>query len=114
MGNDPSQKAILPSGETAAIIPNHRKTDNRHRSLLIVASQRPPQRRSSWIAPAPERGKGTPWKEFIRTHLEVLAAMDFFMAEVWTARGLMTYYVLVFPRVGARRLYRRCDALAGP
>jgi hypothetical protein len=27
------------SGGTAAIIPNHRKTDNRHRSLLIVASQ---------------------------------------------------------------------------
>ncbi len=28
------------SGETAAaIIPNHRKTDNRHRSLLIVVGQ---------------------------------------------------------------------------
>jgi transposase InsO family protein len=57
------------------------------------------------IAPAPERGKGTPWKEFIRSHLEVLAAVDFFTAEIWTARGLVTYYVLVFLRVAARQVY---------
>ena len=28
--------------------------------------------------------------------MAVLAAVDFFTAEVWTARGLMTYYVLAF------------------
>jgi hypothetical protein len=34
------------------------------------------------------------WKDFIQSHLEVLAAVDFFTAEVWMAGGLMTYYVL--------------------
>jgi putative transposase len=44
------------------------------------------------IAPAPERGKTMSWRELIRSHLEVLAAVDFFTTEVWTAGGLMTYY----------------------
>ena len=34
------------------------------------------------ISPAPERQKTTMWKEFIRTHLEVLVATDFFTTEV--------------------------------
>jgi hypothetical protein len=33
------------------------------------------------IAPAPERRKTTNWREFIRAHLVVLAAVDFFTAE---------------------------------
>ncbi len=56
------------------------------------------------LAPAPERGKSTPWKEFIQTHLEVLAAVDFFTAEVWTAAGLTTYYVLTCMRVASRQV----------
>ena len=43
------------------------------------------------VAPAPERGRTMSWREFIRSHVEVLAAIDFFTAEVWTAAGLMTY-----------------------
>src|SRR5215510_7807118 len=35
------------------------------------------------MSPAPERQKTTTWKEFIRTHLEVLVATDFFTTEVW-------------------------------
>lgn len=46
------------------------------------------------------------WREFIRSHLEVLAAVDFFTAEVWTAGGWMTYYVLTFMRVGSRQVCR--------
>ena len=46
------------------------------------------------IAPAPERGRTMSWREFIQAHMEVLAAVDFFTVEVWTAGGLMTYYVL--------------------
>src|SRR2546427_7737693 len=46
------------------------------------------------IPPAPERKTTTTWKEFIRTHLDVLVATDFFTAEVWTLGGLVTYYVL--------------------
>jgi len=54
------------------------------------------------IAPAPERGRTMSWREFIRSHMEVLAAIDFFTAEVWTAGGLMTYYVLTCMRVATR------------
>ena len=39
------------------------------------------------LTPAPEREKKTLWKDFIRSHLETLAAVDFFTAEVWTASG---------------------------
>ncbi len=57
------------------------------------------------IAPAPERRKTTTWKEFIRSHMDVLAATDFFTAEVWTKIGLVTYYVLFFIHLATRRVY---------
>src|SRR6267378_4699269 len=44
------------------------------------------------ILPAPERKTTTTWKEFIRTHMDVLVATDFCTAEVWTLGGLVTYY----------------------
>jgi len=31
-------------------------------------------------------------------------AVDFFTADVWTAGGLMTYYVLVFMRIALRQI----------
>lgn len=54
------------------------------------------------IPPAPERGRTMSWREFIRSHSEVLAAVDFFTAEVWTAGGLTTYYVLTCMRLASR------------
>jgi hypothetical protein len=42
------------------------------------------------IPPAPTRKTTTTWKEFIRTHMEVLVATDFFTTEVWTKGGLVT------------------------
>jgi transposase len=39
------------------------------------------------LPPAPERKTTTTWKEFIRTHMDVLVATDFFTAEVWTLGG---------------------------
>jgi transposase len=42
------------------------------------------------LPPAPEREKTTTWKEFIRSHLDVLVATDFFTTEVWTWCGLVT------------------------
>jgi putative transposase len=57
------------------------------------------------IAPAPERKTTTTWKEFIRTHMAVLVATDFFTAEVWTLGGLVTYYVLFFIRLGTREVH---------
>jgi putative transposase len=56
------------------------------------------------IAPAPERKTTTTWKEFIRTHMDVLVATDFFTTEVWTLGGLVTYYVLFFIHLGSRRV----------
>jgi putative transposase len=46
------------------------------------------------IPPTPERRKTTTWKEFIRTHMDVLWATDFFTTDVWTLGGLVTYYIL--------------------
>jgi hypothetical protein len=48
------------------------------------------------IAPAPERSRTTAWKDFIRSHMDMLAEADFFTVEVLTWRGLITYYVLFF------------------
>jgi transposase InsO family protein len=57
------------------------------------------------LPPAPEREATTTWKEFIRTHMEVLVATDFFTAEVWTLGGLVTYYVLFFIHLGSRKVH---------
>jgi putative transposase len=57
------------------------------------------------IPPAPERKTTTTWKEFIRTHMAVLVATDFFTAEVWTLGGLVTYYVLFFIRLSTREVH---------
>jgi hypothetical protein len=56
------------------------------------------------IAPAPKRSQNTTWKEFIQTHLAVLAGIDFFTVEVLTWRGLVTYYVLFFIHLESRRV----------
>src|SRR5262249_48396222 len=56
------------------------------------------------MPPARERKTTTTWTEFIRTHMDVLVATDFFTAEVWTLGGLVTYYVLFFIHLGSRRV----------
>jgi putative transposase len=60
------------------------------------------------IEPAPEREKRTSWTTFLKSHWDVMAATDFFTVEVWTARGLVTYYVLF-----VMRLKTRCVHIAG-
>ena len=55
------------------------------------------------IPPAPKR-KQTSWKDFIRAHMAVLTATDFFTVEVLTLRGLITYYVLFFIHLESRRI----------
>jgi hypothetical protein len=56
------------------------------------------------IAPAPKRSQTTTWKDFIRSHMDVLAGTDFFTVEVLTWRGLVTYYVLFFIHLESRRV----------
>ena len=56
------------------------------------------------IQPAPRRSQNTTWKDFIASHLAVLAGTDFFTVEVLTWRGLTTYYVLFFIHLESRRV----------
>ena len=56
------------------------------------------------IAPAPQRRHTTTWAAFIRAHKAVLAGTDFFSVEVFTLRGLVTYYVLFFIHLETRRV----------
>jgi putative transposase len=56
------------------------------------------------IAPAPKRSQTTAWKDFIASHMAVLAGMDFFTAEVLTWRGPATYYVLFVIQLETRRV----------
>jgi putative transposase len=48
------------------------------------------------IPPAPERKKTTTWREFVRFHLDVLLATDFFNREVWNWFGLLISSLLGF------------------
>src|SRR5581483_6862883 len=56
------------------------------------------------IPPAPRRQLNTTWKDFISSHIAVLAGVDFFTVEVLTWRGLATYYVLFFIHLESRRV----------
>src|SRR5436853_3834914 len=56
------------------------------------------------IPPAPKRKQTTSWKDFIRAHMAVLVATDFFTVEVLTLKGLVTYYVLFFIHLESRRI----------
>jgi transposase len=57
------------------------------------------------LPPAPERKKTTTWREFIRSHWDILVATDFFTAEVWTRSGLVTYYILFCIQLGSRTVH---------
>jgi putative transposase len=56
------------------------------------------------IEPAPRRKRTTTWKTFIRAHWDVLAAVDFTTVEVWTPRGLVTFYLLFAMELATRRV----------
>src|SRR5512138_2466783 len=57
------------------------------------------------IEPAPQRGGRTPWSVFLKAHWRSIVAADFFTAEVWSFRGLVTYYVLFIIEL-AKRIVR--------
>jgi len=56
------------------------------------------------IPPTPKRKQTASWKDFIRAHMAVMAATDFFTVEVLTMKGLLTYYVLFFIHQESRRI----------
>jgi putative transposase len=55
------------------------------------------------IPPAPERKKTMTWGEFIRIHLDVLGATDFFSSEMWTWLGFVIASVLSYIHLDRRR-----------
>ena len=57
------------------------------------------------IEPAPDRKRQTTWKTFIKSHWDVLAAIDFTTIEVWTKGGLVTYYLLFVMELATRRVH---------
>jgi len=52
----------------------------------------------------PGRQRPMTWQTFLRAHWPALVAADFFTTEVWTARGLVTYYVAFLLDVQSRRV----------
>jgi transposase InsO family protein len=46
------------------------------------------------LEPAPFRKPKIAWKTFLKAHWSSVAAADFFTTEVWTSRGLVTFYTL--------------------
>jgi transposase InsO family protein len=55
------------------------------------------------IPPAPDRP--TSWRTFLRAHWGAIAGADFFTTEVWTPRGLITYYTLFVLDLRSRRVH---------
>jgi len=55
------------------------------------------------IRPAPDRP--TSWRTFLKAHWEQFAGADFFTTEVWTPRGLVTYYVLFVIDLRTRKVH---------
>ena len=57
------------------------------------------------LPPAPERKKTVTWREFIRFHLDVLRATDFFTSAVWGWVGLVISSLLFFIPFGRHEAY---------
>ena len=53
----------------------------------------------------PGRQRATTWDTFLRAHWPALVAADFFTTEVWTARGLVTYYTAFVLDLQSRRVH---------
>ena len=58
--------------------------------------------REQGLPPVPERP--TSWQTFLRAHWEHLVGADFFTTEVWTVRGVVTYYTLFVIELASRRV----------
>ena len=52
----------------------------------------------------PSRERPMTWRTFLRAHWHALFAADFFTTEVWTVRGLVTYYTVFVIELHSRRV----------
>ena len=51
---------------------------------------------------APKRP--TRWRDFLKAHFKSIVACDFYTAEVWTKKGLTTFYILVVIELVTRKI----------
>ena len=58
--------------------------------------------KSHGMPPVPERP--TSWQTFLHAHWGAIAGADFFTTEVWTWRGLVTYYTVFVIDLASRRV----------
>ncbi len=56
------------------------------------------------IDPGPKRGKGS-WDEFLKIHADTLWQCDFLSKPMWTAKGRVDVYLLMFLHLGSRRVW---------
>jgi hypothetical protein len=59
--------------------------------------------KATGLPPVPQRP--TSWQTFLKAHWGVIAAADFFTTEVWTWRGLVTYYTVFVIDLASRRVH---------
>jgi hypothetical protein len=57
------------------------------------------------LEPAPQRKRKTTWKAFLKAHWDQLAAINFTIVEVWTPKGLVTYYLPFAMELATRRVH---------
>ena len=60
--------------------------------------------REHGMEPTPKRKHHTTWHEFLKSHWDVLAAVDFTTIEVWTKNGLATFYLLFVMTQATRKV----------
>ena len=53
----------------------------------------------------PSRERPMTWRTFLHAHWPALMAADFFTTEVWTVRGLVTYYTVFVIELQSRRVH---------
>jgi transposase InsO family protein len=58
--------------------------------------------KAAGLPPVPQRP--TSWQTFLKAHWGVIAGADFFTTEVWTWRGLVTYYAVFVIDLASRRV----------
>jgi transposase InsO family protein len=58
--------------------------------------------KAAGVPPVPERP--TSWQTFLRAHWGAIAGADFFTTEVWTWRGLVTFYTVFVIDLASRRV----------
>src|SRR5262245_38744998 len=57
------------------------------------------------LEPAPLGKPKIAWKTFLKAHWSSLAAADFFTTDVWTSRGLVTFYTLFVIDLATRAVH---------